>query len=278
MSDHDLVRELLELAAVEPGGLDRLEAGDAPAAAIVVGHLAGCPDCLEEMARLRRADTLLRPILASQPDPALRDRTLAFVRAVGVARGARPDAVPAPVPGPEHVPAPTLVAAPAAGRRRAVGVPAWIATLAAVLVIGVVGGALLVGSGGRTGDLGTAAAFEAVASETATLLAAGDAHEVVLVDPAGKPAGSLVLSASAGRLLVTATGLGRPAVHAEYRCWVDVSGARTTIGTMHWDGSVAWWAGDVPVPANIPPGVLYGVSLVEVGTSGPGTVVLTGGL
>ena len=61
MNEHEEVRELLQLAAVEPGGLDRLEAGDTPAATMVVGHLAGCPDCLEEMARLRRAETLLRP-------------------------------------------------------------------------------------------------------------------------------------------------------------------------------------------------------------------------
>lgn len=90
MSDHEEVRELLELASVEPGGLDRLEAGDTPEAVLVVGHVAGCPTCLEEMARLRRVETLLRPILAAQPDPALRERTLDFVRAVGVARTGRP--------------------------------------------------------------------------------------------------------------------------------------------------------------------------------------------
>ena len=48
----------------------------------------GCPACLEELARLRRADALLRPILAAEPDPALRERTLGLVRAVGVTRGA----------------------------------------------------------------------------------------------------------------------------------------------------------------------------------------------
>src|SRR6476660_981082 len=36
--DHDDVLEQLELAAVEPGGIDRLVAGDTPIAAAVVGH------------------------------------------------------------------------------------------------------------------------------------------------------------------------------------------------------------------------------------------------
>jgi hypothetical protein len=109
MNEHADVRAALELAAVEPGGLDRLEAGDTPDAAIVVGHLAGCATCLEELARLRRAETLLRPAIAGAPDPALRARTLAFVREVGVRRGDegadRPVAIgagdrPAPSPRP----------------------------------------------------------------------------------------------------------------------------------------------------------------------------------
>ena len=41
--DHDQVREQLELAAAEPGGLERLMAGDTAAARAVAAHLAGCP-------------------------------------------------------------------------------------------------------------------------------------------------------------------------------------------------------------------------------------------
>ncbi len=48
--DHDDVLEQLELAAVEPGGLERLMAGDTAMAAAVVGHLAGCDECAEELA------------------------------------------------------------------------------------------------------------------------------------------------------------------------------------------------------------------------------------
>ncbi len=275
MNEHEEVRELLQLAAVEPGGLDRLEAGDTPAATMVVGHLAGCPDCLEEMARLRRAETLLRPVLASEPDPALRERTLALVRAVGVARDARPDDEPVPAAPPSDEPTP--IGAGDVSRRRSVGIPAWAGTLAAALVIGLVGGALLVGSGRPAGGGDTATALQEVATETATLMAADDAQEMVLLDAEGQPAGSLVFSRSVGRMLVTATGLDEPVPGTEYRCWVAVGGNQQSIGTMRWAGSVAWWTGDVTIPASAPPDVVYGVSLADVGSSDPGTVVLTGG-
>lgn len=273
MSEHRDVREAMELAAVEPGGLDRFEAGDTSDAAAVAGHLAGCPACLEELARLRRADTLLRPILALAPDPALRERTLDFVRATGVLRDA---AGPLPAPplaalrpgGPAGVPRVTTP------RRRApLG---WAAAIAATLVVGLLGGALLVRTAAPDGNGDPAVALDQVARETTALLAAGDAREVVLIDSAAAAAGTLVLSPSAGRMVVTATGLAAPPRGSEYRCWVEVAGSRRALGAMWWAGDVAWWAGDVAIPADLPSGVVYGVSLVEKGAPGPGTVVLTG--
>ena len=86
--DHLDARELLELAAVEPGGLDRLMAGDTPSAIALAGHLAGCPECTEEFGRLRRASAVLREVIASQPRPELKAQTLAFVAAIGRPRGA----------------------------------------------------------------------------------------------------------------------------------------------------------------------------------------------
>ena len=61
MMDHRDVREQLELAAVEPGGLDRVMAGDTIDAAALVSHLAGCEDCLAEFGRLRKAVRGLPP-------------------------------------------------------------------------------------------------------------------------------------------------------------------------------------------------------------------------
>jgi len=76
-------RELLELAAVEPDGFDRLAAGDTPDSSALAGHLAGCPECSAELERLRRASAVIRDAVRTAAPPELRERTLAFVAAVG---------------------------------------------------------------------------------------------------------------------------------------------------------------------------------------------------
>ena len=97
--DHNDVLEQLELAAVEPGGLDRLVAGDTPTAAAVVAHLAGCERCAEELRRLGRAAPLLRDVVRTTPPADLRDRTLAYVREHGRPRGTGIGASPVPTMG-----------------------------------------------------------------------------------------------------------------------------------------------------------------------------------
>jgi hypothetical protein len=274
MNEHALAREALEVAAVEPRGLDRLEAGDTPEAAAVVGHLAGCPSCLDELGRLRRTELLLRPIVAELPDPALRERTLAFVREVGVRREAPSPSTLGAVPaaGPTSVPA----RAPAASGRRRAAVPAWLASLAAALVVGLVGGSLLAGQGGPEGNTDPAVALAAASREAAAMSAAGDVVEVPLADASGATLGTALLAPAADRVLVLATGLDPAPAGYEYRCWVEVGGSRTAIGTMWPAGDVSWWAGAVDLPAELPPGAVYGVSLVEAGADGPGSVVLSG--
>src|SRR6516165_9930154 len=84
--DHEGTREQLELAAVEPGGLDRLMAGDTPTAQTVAAHLAGCPSCTDELMRLQRASTLIRGAVQELPPADLKGRTLAAIRAEGVRR------------------------------------------------------------------------------------------------------------------------------------------------------------------------------------------------
>src|SRR5512144_2953152 len=105
--DHAEAMERIEIAAAEPDGLERLMAGDTPDSAAVAGHLAGCPDCAAQVAPIRRTSMAVREVLSTMPDPALRDRTLAFVRAVGRDRGAAATAAaPAPVAGAEVRPFP----------------------------------------------------------------------------------------------------------------------------------------------------------------------------
>src|SRR5689334_6967626 len=84
--DHEGTREQLELASVEPGGLDRLMAGDTPTAQAVAAHLAGCASCTDELMRLERASTLIRGAVRALPPADLKERTLATIRAEGVRR------------------------------------------------------------------------------------------------------------------------------------------------------------------------------------------------
>src|SRR6476620_7952868 len=114
--DHEAVREQMELAAVEPDGLERLMAGDTPTAQAVAGHLAGCPACTEELGRLQRSAVLVRDTVREMPSPDLKARTLAAIRADGVVRplplaaagatAAGPAVAPAATPAPEPLPTP----------------------------------------------------------------------------------------------------------------------------------------------------------------------------
>lgn len=277
MMEHEDIRAALELAAVEPGGLDRLAAGDTGEAAALAGHLAGCAGCMDELTRLRRADMLLRPVLATTAPPELRARTLAYVRAMGRERGAQ--VVAAPMPSPPDV-------TPAAARARRVPAAvlrpgrraAWPAAIAAALVIGLAGGFLL--AAGRAAPVAgdAAVAFAEVSRESAVLLAAPDVAQVVLADAAGVARGSVIVAPTAGRMVAVAMDLPDPVAGSEYRCWVEVGGSRTRLGTMWLTGSVAWWSGPAALPPNLGPGARFGVSLVTVGSAGPGEPVLTGGL
>ena len=65
--DHDAVREVLDLAAAEPGGLDRLMAGDTATAAAVAAHLVGCEACTAELERLRQVSGLVREVIVTTP-------------------------------------------------------------------------------------------------------------------------------------------------------------------------------------------------------------------
>src|SRR5258706_5878419 len=144
--DHAEARELVEIGAVERGGLARFIAGDTPEAAALAGHLAGCPDCAAEMERLRRSAAVIRDAVRLMPPPELRERTLAMVAALGRPRGQETavmagQAAPA-IPAPEPV---DLGAVRGARFGRAPRPAMWLATLAAAIVIAVVGTSVFVG-------------------------------------------------------------------------------------------------------------------------------------
>ncbi len=299
--DHDEVRELLEDAAIEPDGLERLMAGDTPAASIVAGHLAGCPDCAEELERLRRSVALIRPAIRAVPPPELRERTLAYVAAVGRPRGAaagpapvasapapvasasavddleagrRPSA-PIPLPVPSHP-------APATADRGRIAAPnrlGWLAGLAAALIVAITGTAFLVNASQESRTQALSAEVEAlgdVARWTLRVDAQPDVRRIQLASAAGQPtSGNLVYSPTSTELVVVADGLPAAPAGKEYRCWVEVGGTRTSIGRMFFGGALAYWVGEVPEVSGLATDARFGVSLVDRASSQvPGESVL----
>lgn len=300
---HDEALEALELAALDPAGLDRLMAGDTAMAGAVAGHLAGCSSCALELERLRGQVPLLRDVIATSPPADLRARTLDLVRAQGVARGgpvlrALPadavpaDAVPADMLAPVDVLAPDAapvdVLAPVAALAAAAsplssGAPSsivpirrsltrslpWVAGVAAAVVISIVATSALVGARIDEQLAARDAAIGQLSSVTAATLAISaepDVERVVLAATDGSAtAGTLLFSPSTTELVVVATDLAPPPVGSEYRCWVLRDGERQAVGKMFFGGTLAYWIGDVAALQDLTEGATFGVSLVQVG-------------
>jgi alkylhydroperoxidase family enzyme len=286
--DHDETREQLELAAVEPGGIERLIAGDTAAAQAVAAHLAGCPDCTDELARLERASGLIGATLRELPSADLRERTLASVRALGRTRGAvagagtvalEPPVVPLAV---ASSPATGSIepARGSSGRRAALG---WIAAIAAAVVLSVTTTSILIG--GRVDrqladQSDTIHTLQEVTTATLRVTGEPDARHVALTSTSDPElTGSLVFSPVSSQLVVVATGLTRPPAGQEYRCWVERDGQRQRVGRMFFSGDLAYWIGPVPAVSGLSSDARFGVSLVDASaTSIDSPPVLGGGL
>ncbi len=290
--DCDDTRERMELAGAEPGGLERLMAGDTPDGMVVAGHLSGCPACIAELGRLRRSTLILREVIGGAPDPALRGRTLAHVRAKGVARGPVQTAAGSPATAvADRAVAPSGSALPASvpdvamphrsgparsGRRIAVG---WITGVAAAAVFAAgLTAALIVPS--RDARIASQhdeiAVLARVTTWTVRLEAQVDATRVSLAGTGGDAAGSLVYSPSSGDLVVLAAGLEAPAVDREYGCWLEEGGAYRWIGQMRFGGAVAGWAGPVIGLDALADDAVFRVSLDKIGGQAPEAPVLWG--
>ena len=291
--DHDAVREQMELAAVEPDGLERLMAGDTPTAQAVAGHLAGCPTCTEELGRLQRSAAVIRDTVQVMPSPDLKARTLAAIRAEGVVRPlpvaaagaaaavavAGPAVAPAPEPHADPLPAPI----PLDRRRRLMPVLGWVATIAAAVVLSVVAASYLVGS--RVDDQLAAQSvaikgLQEITTATLTVTAQPDAEHVALAGVADPELyGGLTYSPSTSELVVVASGLTQPTAGLEYRCWVEIDGKREKVGKMFFNQDLAFWVGPSPAISGLSNGATFGVSLVDAAGSSVDTApVLLGEL
>jgi hypothetical protein len=271
--DHAEARELLELAAVEPGGLDRLMAGDTPDAAALAGHLAGCRDCTAALARLRRDAVVIASVVGSTPPPALRDRTLDYVRQLGRDRSPAPS-VPAVI---------DLADARRADLRSRGRRAALVAGLAAALIAAVAGTGLILDARNQAliaQQADIVAALSRVTSSTLRLEAQPDVRRVELAGGPGSTAnGSILFSPASRELVVVASGLTEPAAGRELRCWVEVDGRRDPVGRMYFGGGLSYWVGEVDRLGAIGTDARFGVSLVNAdGTPVDGDPVLSGEL
>lgn len=296
--DHEATREQLELAAVEPGGLERLMAGDTATAQAVAAHLAGCASCSDELARLQRTSVLLRTTVREMPPPDLRARTLAAIRAEGVLRPlpagtSVPSAavVPTGIPVAPGTPAtaapgsaPAVAPASQVGpRRRVAPLIGWAAAVAAAVVLSVVATSLIIGTrvdGQLASQAQAIADLQEVTTATLTVTAQPDAEHVALAgvtDP--ELYGGLTYSPSTAQLVVVASGLTPPPAGLEYRCWVEVGGARHRVGKMFFSQDLAFWVGPAPAISGVSSGATFGVSLVgAAGTTIDTAPVLLGAL
>lgn len=277
---HDEALELLELAAAEPNGFERLAAGDRPEAAALAGHLAGCERCRAEHDALRRLAGVLRTILPELPADDLRERTLATVAALGRPRsagGAEESSTTESRPTPHLVEVPP----PPAGRRVAVERRRFLraAGVAAALVVAL-GIGLYAGGQSREAEVGRqamrVAALERLAVTSLAVAAAPDAESAALVAADGGAEGRVLYSPTTGQLVVVARGLEPPPAGWEYRCWVEVEGERTVVGRMVFADALAYWAGPADVLTGAAAPSRFGISLVAVGETAPGEPVLEG--
>lgn len=287
--DHAEARELMELAAVEPGGLDRLMAGDTAEAARLAGHLADCSVCADELVRVRRLSVVVRQIVQDLPADDLRERTLTRVAAVGRPRGAAAPwpGVEPPAAAPER-PAVEPPALPAA--RRSLPPARAFASVAAVL-IAVVGTGMVV-SAQRDAETASQAAAIARADQAVSALARvsawsmrvgaePDAVHVILAGTAGSAGegarGTILFARTSGDLVVVVSDLAEPPDGQEYRCWMDGAGGRQSVGRMFFGGGLAYWVGPVETLADVLPGTTFGISLVDAnGDSLEAEPILTG--
>ncbi len=275
--DHDVTREQLELAAVEPGGLERLMAGDTLAAQAVAAHIAGCSACADELTRLERASRIIGQVVREQPPAALRDRTLAAIRANGVQRGPSVGAPNAPVTLGTSAAVWARGSGGRAGRgRTALG---WVAAIAAIVVVSVTATSVIVGS--RLDErlavqAREIAELERVTAATLQVTAEPDVQRVALAGTGAT--GNLVYSPSTTELVVVATGLTPPPAGQEYRCWVEQAGDREGVGKMFFSDGLAYWIGPVGAVAGLSADATFGITLVSLDGSTDSQDVMEGDL
>jgi hypothetical protein len=276
--EHDATIEAIELAALEPGGLDRLMAGDTETSRAVAAHLAGCDACAAALVAVHRDALVIADVVATTPRPELRARTLALVHRSGVARGDEAteasveDAKPTEIVAAAKVAAPVVagsvpVAAPARARRVNLG---WVASIAATVLLSVGLTTVVVADRSQAelaAQADTVEDLEHITTATMAVAAEPDATSVALAGTSDTAlVGSVLFSPTSTDLVVVATGMTEPPAGQEYMCWMDAGNGRVRIGKMFFGGALAYWAGASEAIDGLDGPATFGVSLVDVGS------------
>ncbi len=263
--EHDAVIEAIELAALEPGGLDRLTAGDTATSQAVAAHLAGCTSCAEALAATERESRIVADVVATTPPADLRAKTLAVVGLRGVLRG---EGAAAPTDDAVAEPEPAFGAAVTIGSSRRRSTLPWVAAIAAAILLSVGVTTVVVSDrldAERAAQADTIGDLQHVTWATMRVASEPDATTVALTgtqDPA--MSGSIVFSPSTTELVVVAKGLIEPSGGMEYSCWMDAGAGRVRIGKMFFGGGLAYWVGDSQAIAGLSSPAAFGVSLIEL--------------
>ena len=298
--DHAEVQERIAAAVAAPGGLTTLVADLSPEAVAVREHVRDCPSCTAEwhawsvvslgLAAAAPDDLVMRPtsrarILTAAMAPSR--STAAAVAATTPAAAAKlpavsPTAMPATrpsvVPGGRTGRTAGMTSAASRAARRDPGASRsgpsfrWLALGAAAAALLFVAGAVLgrplgLGGGepaGTSGPVRTSDATRILAAAAGILQGQGYslAH---LRTPEGTPGGFVAVSPGSGRLVVVSGVLTEPSDGARYLCYLERDGTRTLVGPMHFDGDLAYWAGQ-STPSDL--GLTGDVFLIQLDTPG----------
>jgi hypothetical protein len=286
--DHPEVRQWIADAVAAPGGLTALAANPTPETAAILDHLRSCVSCMAEwrawsvvslgFAAAAPDDLTLRPAARAQILDAITARPRQTVASATPPPATYSPAAPIPAGRPSVVPggrsgrtAGMTSAASRAARRDPAASPGgapfrWLALGAAAAALLFVAGAVL----GRPLGLGggepapTSGAIRILA--TAADVLQGQGYSLAhLETPDGTPGGFVAVSPGSGRLVVVSRALAEPSGGARYLCYLERDGIRTAVGPMHFDGGVAYWAGQ-STPPDL--GLTGDVFLVQLDTPG----------
>lgn len=297
--EHAGALERMAAAVAAPGGLTTLIADTSPESAGLRDHVRGCPSCAAEWRawsvvslglaaavpdeitmRPEARDAILGSILArprANPVPAAPipvSATTAGIASPPVGGGgghSQPVTKPSVVPGGRTGrTAGMSSAASRAARRepepaRSGSMLRWLGLAAAAALLFVAGAAL-----GR--PLGIGSEAPAPTSRAPVILAAaagilqGQGYSLAhLETPDGTPGGFVAVSPGSGRLVVVSGVLTEPADGVRYLCYLERDGVRTVVGPMHFDGDLAYWAGQ-STPPDL--GLTGDVFIVQLDTPG----------